>query len=176
MKRKILLASVVFLFVAMLATSITPVSAAEKVPVTFMPINVETTGGTMNTTPSGIMHVTGAERTATALLTINSVLYTGSIAIDLDYTVNPLQGRLTNHYHKIMITLPIQNGMTEEGSFEGVLTWSADLGAEPGTLNPATLDLHAILQGSGAFEGYKLHLIWEPGEPMFVDNSWALIP
>ena len=159
----------------MLATCVAPVSAVEKVPVTFMPIDVVTTGGSGNITPSGIIHVSDAERTATALLTINFVLYTGSIAIDLDYTVNQLQGRLTNHYHKIMITFPIQNGMTEEGSFEGVLTWSADLGAEPGTLDPATLDLHATLQGSGAFEGYKLHLIWEPGEPMFVDNSWVLI-
>ena len=172
MNRKTMVIAVTFLALALLSTYVAPVFAANKVPVTFMPIDVVTTGGTVNITPSGIMHVTGAERTATALLTINSVLYTGSIAIDLDYIINPLQGKLSNHYHTIMMTFPSQNDMTEEGSFEGVLTWTADLGSTPGSIDPTTIVLHGVLQGSGAFEGYTLHLIWEP---QFVDSSWALI-
>ena len=139
--------------VAMLATFVAPVFAAEKISATFIPSAVSTTGGTVNLTPSGIRHVNGAVRTATATLIIGTVVYTGSVRVDLDYIVNPIKGTTTQHYHKMTMTFPVQTGLAQEGTFEGVLTWTAELA------NPiATLAGHAVLQGAGAFEGQTLKL------------------
>jgi len=165
-KKPILVIAVALMAVAMLATPVLA-APAEKVPVVFVPSNVVTTGGTVNTTPSGIIHVNNAERTATANLKIGSVWYRGSIHVDLDYIIDPIKGTTTQHYHKIMMTFPVQNDLTEVGTFEGVLKWTVELA------NPMGLAAHAVLQGAGAFEGQTLWIsnMHNPG-PL---TGWLLL-
>lgn len=157
MKGKALLVSVLALL--MLLTFIAPVLAAEKVPASFSTSGAVTdlSGATINTTPSGIMHVNGALRTATATITFGGITYTGSIRVDLNFVVNPIKGTTTQYYHKMTITFPVQTGLSEIGVFEGVFTWTAEVGLTPGSIIPATMESHAVLQGSGGFEGYTFH-------------------
>ncbi len=172
MKKSILVMAMAMMAVVMIVTPVFAKASPQIVPAVFTPTNVVTTGGTKNTTPSGIIHVNNAVRTATANLKIGNVMYVGSINVDLDYIVNPIKGTTTQHYHKMTMTFQPQNGISEEGVFTGVITWTAELGTAPGSVIPTTLAMHAVLQGSGGFEGYMLHLITEP--PL-VSNSWVLI-
>lgn len=149
MKKTVLVIAVALMAVAVLATPVLA-APAEKVPVVFVPSNVVTTGGAVNTTPSGIIHVNNAERTATANLKIGAVWYVGSIHVDLDYIIDPIKGTTTQHYHKITMTFPVQKDLTEVGTFEGVLKWTVEFA------NPMGLAAHAVLQGAGAFEGQTL--------------------
>ena len=178
MNRKIRVIFVAAMAVAMLATFSTPVLAAEKVSAIFIPLGPVQTGGTTNITPSGIIHVTDAERTANAKLQIGSVWYVGSIKVSLDYVVDPIKGTTTQHYHKMTITFPIQNDLIAVGVFEGVATWTASYNAPwVGTQSviPTTLDMHGVLQGSGGFEGYTLHIIIEPIGGTLVQSGWVVI-
>ncbi len=167
MKKAVLVMTIALLAVAMLATYVAPVFAAEKVLVAFFPSGVDDEGGTVNTTPSGIIQVNNAERTATANLKIGSVWYRGLILVDLDYIINPIKGSTTQHYHKIMMTFPVQNDLTEVGTFEGVLKWTVEFA------NPMGLAAHAVLQGAGAFEGQTLWIsnIHTPG----LITGWLLM-
>lgn len=176
MNRKFLVIAVALLALALLVTYVSPVFAATKVSVVFNPAQpIVTTGGTTKTTPSGIMHVKGAERTAVAKLKIGSDTYIGTIHVDLDYEVNPITMTTTQFYHKMRMTFPAQFDLEEEGVFEGVLKWTASYNAPWVGLKSvigATLSMHGVLQGSGGFEGCTL--LVDLDAP-YVSNSWLLM-
>ncbi len=168
MKKTVLVIAVALMAVAMMATPVLA-APAEKVPIVFYPSGVSDKGGTINTTPSGIIHVNNAERTATANLKIGSVWYVGSIHVDLDYIIDPIKGSTTQHYHKITMTFSVAKNpsLSQEGTFEGVLKWTVEFA------NPTGLAAHAVLQGAGAFEGQTLWIsnMHNPG-PL---TGWLLV-
>ncbi len=171
---KMIAVLIVALALLMMFAVVAPVFAATKVSAKFTPSKVVTAGGTTNLTPSGIMHVMGAERTGVATLVINSITYVGTIHADLNYDVDPITLTTTQHYQKMTLTFPVQTGLTEEGVFEGVLKWTASYNAPwvgIQSIIPTTMESNGVLQGSGGFEGITLHLITEP--PL-IQTSWAL--
>ncbi len=86
----------------------------------------------------------------------------GTVYAVVDLMENTKTGLLTNHYHPWIIAF-------EGGTFEGVNTWTWD----KIPLLPLDFDGHAVLQGTGAFEGQKLSI------QMATSTTWSgylLIP
>jgi len=157
-----------------------PVMAAspKKIPAALGTTNVITdeTEAKRVENPNGIVHVWGAERTADAVLTIGTgaaakVFTGGEVLVNLDYIIYP-DMTTTMHYHKFVITFPVQTNLPNGGSFEGVNTWSAQMTTTPPYIDLTTFDVHFILQGSGDFEGYTLHFDRDPDKATV---SWILI-
>jgi hypothetical protein len=69
---------------------------------------------------------------------------------------NTETGMLINHYHKWLITFPVQAGLLAEGAFEGTNIWTTE--PLPEATPPINYVGHATLQGSGGFEGQTLKI------------------
>ncbi len=141
----------------------------KKIAVTFSLLKSATTsytGATKIVTPSGITHWWGCTRTVPegfVVLTREGMsTLVGSLMAEVDMYINPNTAVIRNHYHKWHLYFP-------GGTFEGVNTWVAELG--PNLM--ATLEGHAVLQGTGIFEGQTLSLYNDPGHPL---AGWLLIP
>jgi hypothetical protein len=174
--KKSVIWTVTLIVVVLLVTLVAPVFAKEKVSATFSTNKVKTTGGTTVTTPSGVVHVWGAIRTANATVTYGSNLITnGSVTVDVDYIVDPMKETTTQHYHKMTIIFPVQKGLSSVGTFEGVLTWTASYTPPytPTSIISSTQDTHAVLHGSGSLDGYMLFLDKDPDKSI---NYWMLLP
>ena len=86
---------------------------------------------------------------------INTVPIYGTIRAEVNVKIDTQLGVTTSHYLKWLITFPVQTGVTEAGAFEGVHTYSID------TTPTLSGQGHAVLQGSGGFEGQTLMLKME---------------
>lgn len=175
MNKKITILGLGFLLLLCLAAPVIAESP-RKIPVTFStsPAVTDDTGARKVINPDGTKHVWGAVRTATAYLKIGSgPVLTGSIHVDLDFIIYP-DLTTTQHYHKMTITFLTSNNpsLTEDGVLEGVLTWKAQLTTTPPFMDPATFESHVTWQGSGAFEGYTVHMDRDPEKGTV---AWALI-
>jgi len=171
-KSKVLGIAVVFLAIAILATPVLAVSPT-SVPA-LLTINTAKVNNTppewMKATEGGIIQQRGIIRTVDfdisepgSTLTIGADTYVVAIHAVVDITINSKTTQMINHYHKWTITLPVQEGLDEEGMFMGTNIWS--LSTDP------TLSFtgHAVLQGSGAFEGQTLKLSVDfPPSPNFM--------
>lgn len=171
MNKKVSGITIALLAVVVLVTFAAPVMAAsqKKIAIVFGTTNIITdeTEAKIVTNPNGIVHVWGAVRTADATLKIgDGPILTGSVRVDLDYIKYPDLTTIMR-YRKITVTFQTQDGLDQEGTFVGTLTWKADLKDFPNTFSS-----HATLQGSGGFEGYTMHLDKNPGE---APNQWVLI-
>jgi len=103
------------------------------------------------TTEGGIVHQQGIIRTAVATIKIGEVTYVGAIHAVVDKMTNTKTSLATNHYHKWTISFPVQTGLAQSGEFVGTNVWTYET-------NPTYLQGHAVLQGSGAFEGQTLKI------------------
>ena len=164
------------LVVLMLSAVVAPTLAAspKKIPATVY-INVkkavDSAPEKMWTSDDGIIHKQGIIRTVDAGTANNNVALTiqgqdpisgGTIYAVVDIMENTKTGLLTIHYHPWIIAF-------DEGTFEGINTWTWD----KIPLLPLNLDGHAVLQGTGAFEGQKLSI------QMDTSTTWSgslLIP
>ena len=131
------------------------------------------TSGVQNTVPEktwttegGIIQERGIVRTVAydpvnkyVQLKIGDVTYVGTIHAVVDTMKNTEIGMFINHYHKWLITFPVQAGVTVESSFEGTNIWVSE--PLPGATPPFSIEGHATLQGSGFFEGQTLKIATE---------------
>lgn len=120
------------------------------------------------TTDGGITHKQGITRTVdfdtvnqlvklkiTYPTPIGEKTYIGRIQAFVDVMITKT-GVTTNHYHKWVITFPVQPGLLVEGAFEGTNKWV--IGPLPGATPPISYEGHAVLQGTGGFEGQTLSI------------------
>lgn len=114
-------------------------------------------------TEDGILQQRGIIRTVDfdinepgATLEIDGEVYVISIHAIVDVKIDLATNNMINHYHKWTITLPVQDGISEEGQFVGTNIWKL-------TFVPSfSFTGHGVLQGSGAFEGQTLKLTINP--------------
>lgn len=125
-------------------------------------------------TKGGIVHQQGIIRTVDydpitpdTTLTIGEETYVAKIHAIVDVTINTKTTKMINHYHKWTITLPAQEGLSEEGTFVGTNIWT--LSTEPSL----SFIGHGVLQGTGAFEGTTLKLSAE-FPPSFAFTGYLL--
>ncbi len=119
-------------------------------------------------TGGGILQQRGIVRTVDfnsvnpgATLELNGVTYAVSIHAIVDVKIDIETGNMINHYHKWTITLPVQDGLSQEGEFVGTNIWKL-------TFVPSfSFTGHGVLQGSGAFEGQTLKLTVNPATNNF---------
>jgi hypothetical protein len=93
------------------------------------------------------------------VLKIDGVPMYGTVRAEVNVKTDPNTGVTSTHYLKWLITFPVQPGVDVEGAFEGVHTYFVD------TTPSVTIEGHAVLQGSGGFEGQTLMLkvVYPPG-------------
>jgi hypothetical protein len=121
------------------------------------------------TTNGGITHKQGITRTVnydtvnqlvklkiTYPAPIGEKTFIGRIQALVDVMIDTKTGVTTNHYHKWVITIPVQPGIPVEGAFEGTNKWV--IGPLPGATPPISYEGHAVLQGTGGFEGQTLSI------------------
>ncbi len=172
MNRKILAITTTAFIVLTLFSFLTVASAESAVKKT-VALTIRT-AAVQNTTPErtvisddGITHQFGIIRTVPLESTVNGVpvknvvlkidgvpIY-GAIRAEVNVMIDTKTGVTTSHYLKWTITFPVQTGVTVEGVFEGVHTYYID------TTPTVTAAGHAVLQGSGGFEGQTLMLKME---------------
>ena len=154
--------SVLILVFLMLFIAVAPVFAEspKKVPVSLY-VNVKKALDTdpvkVWTSDDGIIHKQGIIRTVAigtspaynVVLSIEGQepIRGGTIYAVVDLMENTKTGLLTNHYHPWIVAF-------EGGTFEGVNTWTWD----KIPLLPLNFDGHAVLHGTGVFEGQKLSI------------------
>ena len=85
-------------------------------------------------------------------LKINGVPIYGTVYAEVNVKIDPNTGVTSTHYLKWLLTFPVQPGVDVEGAFEGVHTYFID------TTPSISVVGHAVLQGSGGFEGQTLML------------------
>ena len=92
-------------------------------------------------------------------LKINGVPIYGTVYAEVNVKIDPNTGVTSTHYLKWLLTFPVQPGVEVEGAFAGVHTYFID------TTPSISVVGHAVLQGSGGFEGQTLMLkvVFPPG-------------
>jgi hypothetical protein len=182
MNRKILAVTTTFFTVMMLFSFLAVASAGPPVRKT-AEFTVRT-AAVQNTAPErtvisddGITHQFGIIRTVplestvdvgnppvptvvkNVVLKIDGVPIYGTVRAEVNVMIDPNTGVTTTHYLKWLITFPVQTGVAVEGAFEGVHTYFID------TTPSISIVGHAVLQGSGGFEGQTLMLkvVFPPG-------------
>jgi hypothetical protein len=131
----------------------------------------------MWTTNGGIVHQRGIIRTVDfnldtpgATLTLGSETYVVEIHAVVNVEINTKTSTQINHYHKWTLRLPTQPGLAESGEFVGTNYWALT------TAPLVKFTGHAVLKGSGAFEGQILKLSVDfPNTPSF-NFAGYLIP
>jgi hypothetical protein len=165
----------VLALVLLMLFAVLPVMAAspKKIPVTAITSN-QVTGLPEKewTTDGGIIHQQGRLRTGVITLTIDGQApLVGVLSELMDFTTNTKIGELKACAHKCVFTFA-------GGSFEGVKTLR--MTSDPVTKAILEQEQHAVLQGSGAFEGCTLMLSqdWELTSPPVpkVYTGFLLIP
>ena len=184
MKKAIVVIAVALMVAVMLAVPVLA-APAERIPVA-LTVRTAAAQNTLPekvwTTDGGIKHEQGIIRTVplesmagnppapvkNVVLKIDGVPIYGIIYAVVDVMTNTKTGVMTNHYQKWIITFPVQTGVPVEGSFEGVHTWSID------TTPTISGQGHAVMQGSGGFEGQTLMLKMEFPPMPVVWNGYLL--
>ena len=113
--------------------------------------------GIIRTVP--LESMVGDVPTKNVALKIDGVPIYGTIRAEVNVKIDPNTGVTSTHYLKWLITFPVQTGVEVEGAFEGVHTYFID------TTPSLSIVGHAVLQGSGGFEGQtlKLSVEYPPG-------------
>ncbi len=174
---KKLLAIISSVFIVLMLISFLAVVAAEPAVRKTAEFTIRT-AAVQNTAPErtvtsddGITHQFGIIRTVplesivngnpvkNVVLKINGAPIYGTVRAEVNVMIDAKTGVTTTHYLKWLITFPVQTGVTVEGAFEGVHTYFID------TTPSVSVVGHAVLQGSGGFEGQTLMLkvVFPPG-------------